>query len=550
MTVSSPPSCVGCLCLALAATVATGPLGRAEDRGLAEQVKVLRDRTQPPARRAHVATDLGSLGPKARSAVPALIDALEDTPEVAEAAQDALVRLGEVALPQVAAAVSSPKPEVQTQAIVVLQGLGPKARDAAPALLKPLASSKVEVRLLAARALGIIGAETKVAIPGLFQALSAEKEGRVRFALVEALDAIQDPTAIAVLAGRLGGDPDFGVRCAAADALGRFGSTAKAAIPVLIAVVKEMKALQKQKGARKIPDSAPPPLAPRLWFPDPVERLELAAGHALCNIGEAAVPAIIPLLKEKDKDLRSTGLLILADIGTRAKGAVLAIVERLDDAEAEVREDATTALGSLGRAAVPSLPALRQRFQDSSPRVRVSAGSAALSIDRQCEGAVEVILDGLRHRDAAVRLQAAQALRYLALSQRQVVAALATAAGDSDELVQIEALTCLARRGGPADIVAPALEAVLKCGSDAARVSAVQALGQLKEGKRAVPVLIRALQDADADVRRSAAESLGVQAKYAAEAIPALTKAVKDPDAKVRQEAAETLARIEHSQKE
>jgi HEAT repeat protein len=128
-----------------------------EGKNAAELEQMLRDPN--PAVQAQGAFGLSRLGPEARAAVPALMDALK---------KDRLVR---------------------KNAALALGQIGPDARDAVPALSEALGDSEWAVRRQAALALGQIGPEARKAIPGL-QKVSRDPDPLVRQAAQKALKQI------------------------------------------------------------------------------------------------------------------------------------------------------------------------------------------------------------------------------------------------------------------------------------------------------------------------------------------------------------------------
>jgi HEAT repeat protein len=129
-----------------------------EGKSVAELERMLHDPS--PAVQAQGAFGLGRLGPEARSAVPALIDALK---------KDAIVR---------------------QNAALALGQIGPDAKEAVPALTEALTDSEWTVRRQAALALGHVGPEARRATPAL-KKLGADPDQLVRKAAQEALARIQ-----------------------------------------------------------------------------------------------------------------------------------------------------------------------------------------------------------------------------------------------------------------------------------------------------------------------------------------------------------------------
>jgi HEAT repeat protein len=230
--------------------------------------------------RCGAALRLGRMGPFAKDAVPALVEALNDAhPHVAEAAASALKRIARTTAPAVAppAAPSAPagSPAVidlidmlrhedaslRRMAVVALGEARSVGRDAVPELVEVLEDQDEAVRREAARALGRLGAAG--AVPSLVVALSA---------------------------------PDELVRASAAEALGRIGPAATVAIPALIAALKQAD-----------------------------DRVSDAAACALVRIGLSAAPALIEAVSDDDRRLRTRAAAILTEIVT-APGSVQSLV--------------------------------------------------------------------------------------------------------------------------------------------------------------------------------------------------------------------------------
>ena len=123
--------------------------------------------------------------------------------------------------------------QVRLSVTRALGGMGSDARTAVPALCKALNDSNWDQRDAAAEALGAIGEDLGSTVPTLLEALSNSDE-RVRGSAARALGRLRtgDAGAVSALAAALE-DEDPNVRAEAAEALEHIGPKAKAAIPAL-----------------------------------------------------------------------------------------------------------------------------------------------------------------------------------------------------------------------------------------------------------------------------------------------------------------------------
>jgi HEAT repeat protein len=135
-------------------------------------------------------------------------------------------------------------------------------------------------------------------------------------------------------------DPARDVRAAAARSLGRLGAV-DAAEPLVRALVRE-----------EIPHGV--------------------AGHALLELGDAALPALRHLAAHREAGLREAAVELLGIIGTPADAARLVV--RLRDPAANVRARAARALGRL--AAAEASDAVGAAMRDRVPFVRAAAAAA------------------------------------------------------------------------------------------------------------------------------------------------------------------------------
>jgi HEAT repeat protein len=256
---------------------------------------------------------------------------------------------------------------IRESAAQMLVNMGLKARGVIPALTDALADKEPSVRGWAARALGRMGAEARKASPRL-KALLQDKASFGIWVRGDLLDLIH-------VSYR-------NVRSEAAEALGRIGPEAEAAIPALQELLKD----------------------------DEAEVRGTAAG-ALGRLGaKAAIPRLTELLDDKAHYFKGESFLdteplelggrpyesvtrirvraiaaeALGRIGPEAKGAVPALTKLLDDKVKEVRLASASALGNMGPAALPATTALKKIAEeiDEDQEVRQAATDALQKLEK------------------------------------------------------------------------------------------------------------------------------------------------------------------------
>jgi len=147
--------------------------------------------------------------------------------------------------------------------------------------------------------------------------------------------------------------PDAEKRIIAAQALGKIGPAAEAAVPSLIKA-----------------------LADEAW------RVRSSVARALGEIGpaaKAAVPSLINALADENRDVRGFAAAALVGIGP---AAVPSLINALADEDENVRSSAALALGLIGPAAKAAIPTLQRSLKDENPRVREAAKTAIEKIQQ------------------------------------------------------------------------------------------------------------------------------------------------------------------------
>ncbi len=203
------------------------------------------------------AVTLGSLGPEAREAGPALIGALQDQDEVVRrAAATSLEQIApDGAIPALVGALGDSDNGVRRVAAISLGRLGARDQATVAALSGALQDGNVGVRQAAAASLEQMGPAAKDAVPALTQAVQ-NAEPEVRAAAASALAAIgpEARDAVPVLSELL---KDEALRPAAAAALGAIGPEAKAAVPALLELWHGSNAEAREQAAAALKSIAP-----------------------------------------------------------------------------------------------------------------------------------------------------------------------------------------------------------------------------------------------------------------------------------------------------
>lgn len=265
--------------------------------------------------RKQAALALSALGKEAEPALPDLTNALLDQDAFVRAGvADALVGLGGTAVPALVNALE--RDDLRIPALLVLEKIGPAAKEAVPALARLLKQPYQLACIEAVRVLGSLGPEASPILVDLVappeEQAAIKHDIGLRRAAIKALARIAPPSTAAVSAlGRALSDTDAITCRHAAEALAGFGAAAAAAVPQL------MNAL-----AGKNPQ----------------------AGSALAAIGTPALPSLIKALDSPSEHVRRSALDILAAIGPDAGPALPALLKLLGDQDATVRGAALRAV--------------------------------------------------------------------------------------------------------------------------------------------------------------------------------------------------------------
>ncbi|MBI1830316.1 MAG: HEAT repeat domain-containing protein [Planctomycetes bacterium] len=284
--------------------------------------------------RAAVPPVIALFGPKAKPALPALVETLQDRVfDVKVSVVMALGDLGPVAKDTARDLLNLAKdPDIALMEPFVGAALANFGDGAIPPLSDALASKIPERRRLAASALGTMGPNAASAAPALAKALEHE-------------------------------DPAF--RTLAARALGKIGAGAKATLPQLDKAVE-----------------------------DKVASVRIEAVLATFFItGKAThVGVLVKALADPAVPTRDNACQAIAVMKASAMEAVDPVAKLLDDEDLRVR--AITTLGEIGPSALKTLPTLKKFMQDKDGDTQLRAAYAVWQISGDAKETMKV-LEGL-----------------------------------------------------------------------------------------------------------------------------------------------------------
>jgi HEAT repeat protein len=509
-----------------------------DERLIAMLTATLKD--PEPRIRAGGAEALSSLGPKAKAAIPALLDRLGDVElDKASAAKwhggedvvpRALAHMGAEAVPGLVVVFQDARKTAfaRHQAAEALAQMGRKARAARPALEAGLRDDFPPRALDAACAYVLAGGDAARALPVVQEGLkhpstfvlwnaahTAERLGpRVK-------EAVPD-------LARLLKHPDREVRIAAARALGAMGPAARPAVPAMAELLRTKDGRQRFQAAAALERLGPDAREALPVLIEQLNDLEKMSPHpilqTLGHIGpdaKPALPALLKLLRSGDDIFTNDVAAAIGQIDLAAAEGLPGLIARLDHADPSARAGAARALGLIGPEAKAAAPALTKRLEDPDKKVRVWAAFALARVaddgktqlpylvalwkeDRGTDGP----LSGL------TRFDLAQAFELLGAEARPARDLLLAAL--LDEKTPLGTHQCVARALGrlsdDSETVVPKLIELLERkgeGFDRAErcQHAADALGLLgPKARAAVPCLRRLLDDDDDDAVAVAAE--------------------------------------------
>jgi HEAT repeat protein len=344
-----------------------------------DYVKYLRNKN--PKVRAKAAQRLAAFGPAAKAAIPELIHLLKDPEQLNRAlAQEALSKIGapdSKQIPLLTKCLKDPVREVRAYSAGALGKLERSAHSAAGALVTTLKDADPTVRRQAAWALGKVGYDKKKEAFADLQPLLHDSDHDVRVAAAEALTTVcpLDTSDLPFLQELLKHE-DVDARTVAARALVRLGAQAKAALPAVIAAVKENYDRNFRRAALRMIGQ---------FGPD----------------AKDAVPVLLDVMK--DEDLRPNAAAVFIKMGRAARDAVKTLTEGLEDPNPDTQANCIIALGKIGPDAEEAVPKLAELLKERKLQLRLIVLDALLGIGAKAHEAHENLVPLFEEKDKALR---------------------------------------------------------------------------------------------------------------------------------------------------
>jgi outer membrane protein assembly factor BamB len=200
------------------------------------------------------------------------------------------------------------------------------------------------------------------------------------------------------------------------------------------------------------------PLLRRLLNTDN-EDLQLETFEIIRQIGPAAIPLLLDLLRHQDVSFRRFAADAFIDLTPDTAGIQPALRRALRDEDSMVAADAARALGALGPRASPSVPALVNALSHDEPHVRIYTAEALASIGPKAAAATKHLARALDDPIPGVRWAAGEALSSIGPAAQSAVPQLIEALKDEFLYVRICAAGALGSIGPKAQIAREALRA-------------------------------------------------------------------------------------------
>ncbi len=273
-------------------------------------------------------------------------------------------------------------------------------------------------------------------------------------------------------------------------------------------------------------------------------------GPALGELAPAAariVPALLPVLKDENSEVRLEALHSVARFGLRGQPALEALKDALRHPSKPTRVSAAVALWEVNARHGLAGPVLTERLGEKDATLRTQAVAGLHRMSPYIREAIPALTRALRETRGSSGLQIAAVLWEADRSNAAACSLFLELAQDGSDLpLRIQALRYLQRWGNNPERVVPVLRKLLKDPDGRVHSAAARGLQGVAPNTPAVfAALIEALDDPVAWTRGSAALALGSFDDAGPEVVRALAKTLTtDKESHVRLAALRALATL------
>lgn len=341
-----------------------------------------------PRQRRDAARALREIGPRARDAAPALGRLLGDGERyVSSAAARALEAMGGAAVPVLVASLSDPNGAARSQALSSLRRMGELARPALPQLAKIVAAGQGENAKVALEAILNTRSGSPDVVAAAMKAAAEPELAKLAFQVIGWSGPHGSP-AVPLLVGALDHE-DYFVREAATGSLAQIGSEAASAVPVMIDLYRSNRHASRELIIRSLPHIDP--------------------------ASEAATAFLVDVLSSSVEEFQMAACDALRGMSAVPVEAAPKIVLLLDAGQSDVRRAAVLAMAEFEwEVASPAIPRLLQILAEDQQEVRRAAAGALAGLDSEGTTAVPALIEALGDPAPRVREAAAFGLAGIA----------------------------------------------------------------------------------------------------------------------------------------
>jgi len=404
------------------------------------------------------------------------------------------------------AVLSDSDSSVRTSGLEALNSIGMISEEAATKLTSLMIDSDPVVRKEALRAIAERHDAGSTFANAVVQRIVADTDGEVRAAAVDTVCEIgAAPEMVALTLSKAVEDPADKVREHA---------------------IKSLQKLGREEELRRCTGSSAASTRSRC-----VEALR--AGDFTPAV---KLEALSKLSRDEDRDIRSTAVAGLAELGVAAVPHLLLVMKDPYYLNRCLAIRGLEAAGDRDIRVVASLTSIIE--SDSNDVVRMFAVEALGKL-----GETSRLTKYLNADNASVRKAAIDSLGAVQPISADILESLRPRLRDEDVEVRHSAIDAFRKAGAPASIAVSDIVSMLQDTDDGNRITAMMTLCNLgTAASTAVPVLKKMLRDSNPDVQIEAIESLGWIGAAASPAVPDLTNDLVDE--RTRSEAQTALIRI------